>query len=60
MCVVMACICSTQGVALLESVVLLEEVWPFWSRCVTVDVDFKTLILAAWKSVFCNSLQMKM
>jgi hypothetical protein len=29
------------------------EVWPCWSRCVTVGVDFKTIILAAWKSVFC-------
>ena len=27
------------------------EVWPCWSRFVTMDVDFKTLILAAWKSV---------
>ena len=29
------------------------EVWPCWSRCVTVGVSFKTLILAAWKPVFC-------
>jgi hypothetical protein len=28
--------------------------WPCWSRCVTVGVGFKTLILAAWKSVFCQ------
>jgi hypothetical protein len=27
--------------------------WPCWNRCVTVNVDFKTLILAAWKSVLC-------
>ena len=33
-------------------VVLLEEVWLCWSRCVTVGVGFKTLILAAWKPVF--------
>jgi hypothetical protein len=25
------------------------EVWPCWSRCVTVGVGFKTLILASWK-----------
>jgi hypothetical protein len=29
------------GVALL--------VWPCWSRCVNVDVGFKTFILASWK-----------
>jgi hypothetical protein len=29
------------------------KVWPCWSRCVTVGVGFKTLILAAWRSVFC-------
>ena len=29
------------------------EVWPCWTRCVTLGVGFKTLILAAWKSVFC-------
>jgi hypothetical protein len=40
----MVCICSAQGVALL-GVALLEWVWPCWSRCVTVGVDFKTLIL---------------
>jgi hypothetical protein len=28
------------------------EVWPCWSRCVIVDIGFKTLILAAWKPVF--------
>jgi hypothetical protein len=39
----MACICSAKGVALLG-------VARYWSRCVTVD--FKTLILAAQKSVF--------
>jgi hypothetical protein len=42
--VVMVCIFSAQGVAQLE-------VWPCWSRCVTVDVGFKTLVLAAWKPV---------
>jgi hypothetical protein len=30
---------------------LLGWVWPCWSRCVTVGVGFKILILAAWKSV---------
>jgi hypothetical protein len=24
-----------------------------WSRCVTVGVGFNTLLLAAWKQVFC-------
>jgi hypothetical protein len=43
---VMVCICLAKGVALLGGVTL-------WSRCVTVDVGFKTPILAAWKSVFC-------
>ena len=43
---VMVCTCSAQGVALLE-------VWPCWGRCVTVGVGYKTIILAAWKPVFC-------
>jgi hypothetical protein len=30
------------------------EVWPRWSRCFIVGLGFKTLILAAWKSVFCQ------
>jgi hypothetical protein len=34
-------------------VALLEWAWPCWSGCVTVGMAFKTLILAAWKSVFC-------
>ena len=38
--------------ALFGAVALLEQVWPSWSRCVTVGVGFKTLILAAWKPVF--------
>jgi hypothetical protein len=25
---------------------------PYWNRCVTVGVGFKTLILAAWELVF--------
>ena len=29
------------------------EVQPCWTRYVTVGVDFKTFIPAAWKSVFC-------
>ena len=29
----MVCIGLTQGVALLEGMALLEEVWPGWSRC---------------------------
>jgi hypothetical protein len=45
----MVCICSAQGVALFGGVALLEWVWPYWSRCVTVDVAFETLILAAWE-----------
>ena len=50
---VMACICLAKGVTLLEGVALLESVWPCCSRCVTVGVDFKTLILSSWKLVFC-------
>jgi hypothetical protein len=34
-------------------VALLEWVWSCWSRCVTVGMGFKTLILAAWKLVYC-------
>jgi hypothetical protein len=29
-------------------VALFEWAWPCWSGCVTVGVDFKTLIPAAW------------
>ena len=36
-----------------EGVALMEYVRPCWSRCVTVALGFNTLILAAWKSVFC-------
>ena len=43
---VMVCICLAQGAALLGGVVL-------WNRCVTVGVGFNTLVLAAWKPVFC-------
>jgi hypothetical protein len=46
-------ICLVQGVALLEGVALFGSVWPYWSRCVTVDVGFKTLILVPCKPVFC-------
>jgi hypothetical protein len=28
------------------------ELWPCWSRCITVGVGFETLILATWKLVF--------
>ena len=49
----MVCTCLAQGVALLGGVAFLEYVWPCWSRCVTVEVDFKTLALAVWKPVFC-------
>jgi hypothetical protein len=48
---VMVYICLTKEVELLEGVALLEWVWPCWSRCVTVGVGYKSLILAAWKSV---------
>ena len=44
MTAVMVCICLAQGGALLQGVALLEWVWPCWSRCVTVDMGFKTLI----------------
>ena len=43
---VMFYICLSQGVALLG-------VWPFWSRYVTVVLDFNTLSLASWKWVYC-------
>jgi hypothetical protein len=26
--------------------------WPYWRKCVTVGIGFKTLVLAAWKLVF--------
>jgi hypothetical protein len=42
----MVCICLAQGLALIEDVVLLEYVWPCWSRYVTEGVGYKTLILA--------------
>jgi hypothetical protein len=32
------------------------EVWPCWSRCVTVGVGFKTLVIAVQKPVFCLPL----
>jgi hypothetical protein len=44
---VMVYICLTQGVALLDSVALLEWVWSCWSRHGTVGIGLKTLILAA-------------
>ena len=28
---------------------LLQEVWPCWRKCVTVAMDFESLILTAWK-----------
>ena len=28
------------------------EVWPCWSRCVTVNMGFKTIVLATCKPVF--------
>ena len=43
--VVIVCICSAQGMTLLEDVALLKEVY-------IVGIGFKTLILAEWKSVF--------
>ena len=30
------------------------KVWPCWSRCVTVGVGYKSLLLAAWMLVFCK------
>ena len=48
----MVCICLAWRVAVLGGVALLEWVWPCWSGCVTVGVGFKTLLLAAWKSIF--------
>lgn len=45
---VMVSICLVQGVALLGVMALLE------TKCVTVVVGFKTLVLASWKPVFAN------
>ena len=42
MAVGMVCTCLSQGVALLE-------VWTCWRRCISVDVGFNTLALAAWR-----------
>jgi hypothetical protein len=28
------------------------EVWPCWSRCVSVGMGFKILLIAVWKPVF--------
>ena len=35
------------------------KVWACWTRCVTVGVVFKTLILNAWQQYCASSLQMK-
>ena len=43
----MVCMCLAQGMW------RYLEVWPSWSRCITVSVGFNTLVLAAWKPVFC-------
>ena len=36
------------------------EVWPCWSRCVTVGIGFRTFLLAMWEPIFSYDLQMKM
>jgi len=41
--VVMVCICLAQGMALLEGVTLLEQMWPCWSRCGLVGVGVALL-----------------
>jgi hypothetical protein len=43
----MVCISLAQGMALFGGVALMEWVWPYCSRCVTVGIGFKTLLLAA-------------
>jgi hypothetical protein len=43
---VMVCLCSAQGVALLEGVALFEKV----CHC---GHGLRSLILAAWKPIFC-------
>ena len=40
------------GVVLLGGVALLEEVWPYWKKCVTVWVGNATLLLTMWEPVF--------
>jgi hypothetical protein len=41
-----------QGMIQLGSVSLLKQVWPCWTKCITVRVGFETLLLASWKPVF--------
>ena len=40
-----------RGVALLGGVALLEEVWPCWRKCVTVEVGFEVSYVQALPSM---------
>jgi hypothetical protein len=42
----MVYISSAQGVSLLESMALLESVWPFWSRCGFVGIGMSQWVWA--------------
>ena len=42
MVTVMVCVCLARGVTPFGGVALLEEVWPCWSRCVTVGVGLRS------------------
>ena len=39
------------GSGTIRGVTLLEYVWPYWRKYVTVGVGLETLLLAAWKTV---------
>ena len=40
-----------QGMALLEGVALLEYVWPYWRKCITVEAGFEVSYAQATPSV---------
>jgi hypothetical protein len=42
-------ICLAQGMALLGEVPLLEYVWLYWRKSVTVRLNNSTLLQAAWQ-----------
>jgi hypothetical protein len=55
----MVSICLARGVALFGGMALLEEVWFFWRKCVTVGVYFTTIFLAALGRSVLDFLWMK-
>ena len=40
-----------QGMAVLEDVALLEYVWPYWRKCITVEAGFEVSYAQATPSV---------